>query len=97
MKPNSSISKRRGKIVLSRNFLIDNPNEQELLELFSNFFPVACNNNHSHGFYHEVEFHGYSPHFIEIEQNDPCPEYRVVFISTDKGSEFLRMEPVDNP
>jgi hypothetical protein len=80
-----TLRKNRGMVVFSREFLTDNPTEDFLKVVFSNFFPVAMQDDHTFGEYGRIKMYGYSQHFREIEECEAAPEYEI-FVMRDGGS-----------
>lgn len=88
---NRDLSKNRGIIILDRKMLTDNPTENELKEIFSNFFPIAIENDHSYNLYQNLKMYGYSQHFRKIEEGEKCPEYVIYLIRDKNGTHFHKM------
>ena len=88
-----NLKKRRGMVMFRREFLMDNPLEENLREIFSNFFPINSENVHSYYFYDHIKMTGLSKHFRELEEGEKIPQYDMIFI-TDRNKlsiEFSRM------
>lgn len=75
-----SIQKRKGVLTLS-SVLLEQMQEAELRELFSNFFPVLVTPIRSD----VVEYRGLSPYFREIENGERIPQYDAVFERDSEG------------
>lgn len=82
----STLKHRRGKVVLSRQLIYDNPQEEILKPLFENFFPAATEPHHAAGMYQAIIFFGYSPHFREIKEGEIMPEYVAQLYRNDDGT-----------
>lgn len=88
---NDTLHKKRGMIAFSREFLTYHPTEQFLKEVFSNFFPIAMENDHSFCAYDKIKMFGYSPHFREINDEERTPEYEIFITHDENGDHFNRM------
>ena len=82
----STLKHRRGKVVLSRQFIYDDPQEEILKPLFENFFPAATEPHHAAGMYNAIIFFGYSPHFREVKEGEVMPEYIAQLYRNDDGT-----------
>ena len=86
-----NLRKHRGMIIFSREFLTQNASEETLKEIFSNFFPMAMESDHSFSMYEKIRMYGYSPHFREIEETERCPEYEMRMTFDSQGGKFEKM------
>ena len=73
--------KRKIGIVEFTNELLLSLGEEDLREIFSNFFPV----NIVHQCYNIVSYTGLSPFFREIESGEKIPTYDLVFERDEIG------------
>lgn len=88
---NDTLHKKRGMIAFSREFLTYHPTEQFLKVVFSNFFPIAMENDHSFCAYDKIKMFGYSPHFREINDEERTPEYEIFITHDENGDHFNGM------
>ena len=94
----TSFKKRRGVIIFTDKYLFENINENVLHAIFSNFFPLAMQGDHSTGIGSKRKMYGFSKHFREIDEGEIAPEYEMVLKSTlsdgVEGVEFVKMVEV---
>jgi hypothetical protein len=83
-----TLTNRRGMIKFSRELLTENPTEDILKVIFSNFYPVAIENDHSFNMYGKLKMFGYSPHFREVTEGEVPPEYEIIIIEDGSGPKF---------
>jgi len=88
---NRTLSKNRGMVVFSREMLTKEPTEDEMKAIFSNFFPIAIENEHSYNLYQNLKMYGYSQHFREVEEGEVCPKYEMFFRRDENGVHFEEM------
>lgn len=81
----NEIQKRRGKVIVSRQ-LLRSEDEKILKALFSNFYPIATEPYHDNGYYNDVLYFGYSPHFDIIKEGDVIPGYDFRFKRDNNGN-----------
>ena len=86
-----TLRNNRGMVVFSREFLTEHPTEEFLKAVFSNFFPVATENDHTFYMYDRIKMFGYSQHFREISEGEVTPEYEIVMIKDENGVRFDKM------
>ena len=86
-----TLQNNRGIIVFSREYLTEHPTEEFMKAVFSNFFPVATENDHSFNMYDKIKMYGYSQHFREISEGEIAPEYEIVMVSDESGVRFDKM------
>jgi len=67
--------RRRGRVMIPQEALIQNPQESYLKALFSNFYPVLTEDHHNHNFRDQTVYYGFSPHFDIVEEGQAIPEY----------------------
>lgn len=94
-KQETDLYDRRGKIAIAHHSIVKGFREQTLKAIFSNFFPVAIENNHDLNMYGTLVFYGYSPHFRNVAEGEKPPEYQIRLKDhPDKDVEFDGMEEV---
>ena len=86
-----TLRNNRGVVVFSREILTEHPTEEIMKAVFSNFFPVATENDHSFNMYAKIKMYGYSQHFREINEGEVIPEYEIVMIQDENGVRFDKM------
>jgi hypothetical protein len=86
-----TLRKNRGMVVFNREFLTDNPTEDFFKVVFSNFFPVAIQDDHVFGEYSRIKMYGYSQHFREIEEGEAAPEYEIFVMRDGDRLKFDKM------
>lgn len=79
MEEQNRLKNRKGCVIFSRELLVENPDQNVLKAIFSEFYPVAVENDHSYGAYQTIKMYGYSPYFEEIEEFAKVPTYEIVF------------------
>lgn len=94
--PQNTFRNRRGQIHFSKEMIFENPSAEELKLIFTNFFPVSIVQDHRTVFYNTVVMYGLSPHFREIEETEPIPEYQIYFKLDELGTHFDRIEEIVN-
>lgn len=92
----TNIKNRRGFIKFTRDLLIDNPPELQIMrEVFSNFFPFATESEHLFYYNSSIKVYGYSPYFDELNEGDLIPEYQIEFkrneIGEDKFDKMIKI------
>ena len=90
-----NLANKRGYVSFSRYSLTNNPQEDVLKEIFSNFFPIAIENDHTCDLYYGLKMFGYSKHFREINELEPCPKYEMQLITDENGVHFNKMIELD--
>ena len=88
---NRTLSKNRGMVIFNREILTKDPTEDELKAIFSNFYPIAIENEHSYNLYQNLKMFGYSQHFREVEESEICPKYKMFFRRDENGLHFEKM------
>ncbi|CAL2106348.1 hypothetical protein T190115A13A_210002 [Tenacibaculum sp. 190524A02b] len=63
--------------------LLNNMSLEALKLFYSNFFPVAINNDNLY-ISREIEFHGFSEHFEPVSEATIPPNYEVIFLTDNK-------------
>ncbi len=86
-----TLRNNRGMVVFSREFLTERPTEDFLKAVFSNFFPVAIENDHTFYMYDKIKMYGYSQHFKEINEGEVTPEYEIIMVQDENGVRFDKM------
>jgi hypothetical protein len=88
----SNLHLRVGKILINEIlFSSERINENELVEIFSNFFPFSTQELKEN---HAIKFLGVSPYFRKLKDGEPIPEYKIHLISKNKKCYFDFMEEV---
>jgi hypothetical protein len=85
----SNLLNKIGKIKIAGELIFETPEEKILKALFSNFYPVSTEIDHSCGWNRDVYFYGYSEHFRDIEDGKVIPAYDFVFKRDEKGDVFF--------
>ena len=78
-----NLKQKKGCMTFTKGFL-DNENIDVIKLLFSNFYPIAIDNNmlRMNG---TVKFYGYSEHFEDSKEGFEAPEYLANITSDDNG------------
>ena len=73
---------RKGKIVLSLDFLFDT-DEELLFKIFSEFLPIKLQIHHGDPIIDRVDYYGFCNKFRELSEGEVIPEYKVEVIETN--------------
>ena len=73
---------RKGKIVLSLDFLFDT-DEELLFKLFSEFLPINLQIHHGDPIIERVDYYGFCNNFREVKEGEVVPEYEVETTETN--------------
>lgn len=82
-------------LFFSREFLVDNPDQNVLKAIFSEFYPVAMENDHTYGTYQMIKMYGYSPYFEEIEELVKAPTYEIVLNVDDDNVTIKSVDKIE--
>lgn len=80
---------RKGIIKINQLFIEDN--KEDLLKVFSKFIPVAMDAN---VLVRQLAYWGYSPEFRELKEGEAIPEYDVLFIRNEDGTDSVEFKQI---
>ena len=79
----SVIAKRKGCLLVSRELILQ-ADVDTLKVIFSNFFPLDADRNHSISYWDSIKYYGISEHFEEVEEACVAPTYEM-WLERDKN------------
>ncbi len=85
----TDLIKRKGRIKVSGELLFNDPEETVLKGLFSVFFPIAIEPDHSLGWNRDNVYYGYSMLFEEISEGQLIPTYDIMMQRNEDESIFV--------
>jgi hypothetical protein len=87
---NKNLKNKRGLVIFDKSLTFNEPDLDLLKAVFSNFYPIAIEPDHTFSMYGKLKMYGYSEHFREVEEDVIIPSYEFIFTRDGNGNIYFK-------